>query len=44
MKLPGMKEMLQFKPFRWHSGLFDKCVLSWHKMLLIVLNILSTVR
>ena len=28
MKGPGMKEMLQFKPFCWHSGLFDKCVLS----------------
>ena len=27
MKGPGMKEMLQFKPFGWHSGLFDKCVL-----------------
>ena len=27
MKGPGMKEMLQFKPFCWHSGLFDKCVL-----------------
>ena len=27
MKRPGMKEMLQFKPFCWHSGLFDKCVL-----------------
>ena len=44
MKGPGMKEMLQFKPFCWHSGLFDKCVLSLHKMLMIVLNILSTVR
>ena len=38
-----MKEMLQFKPFCWHSGLFDKYVLSLHKMLIIVLNILSTV-
>ena len=28
---PGMKEMLQFKPFCWHSGLFDKCVLSLQK-------------
>ena len=27
MKGPGMKEMLPFKPFSWHSGLFDKCVL-----------------
>ena len=27
MKGPGMKETLQFKPFCWHSGLFDKCVL-----------------
>ena len=27
MKAPWMKEMLQFKPFCWHSGLFDKCVL-----------------
>ena len=44
MKGPGMKEMLQFKPFCWHSGLFDKCVLSLQKMLMIVLNILSTVR
>ena len=44
MKRPGMKEMLQFKPFCWHSGLFDKCVLSLQKMLMIVLNILSTVR
>ena len=43
MKGPGMKEMLQLKPFCWHSGLFDKCVLSLHKMLIIVLNILSTV-
>ena len=43
IKGPGMKEMLQFKPFCWHSGLFDKCVLSLQKMLLIVLNILSTV-
>ena len=43
MKGPGMKEMLQFKPFCWHSGLFDKYVLSLHKMLIIVLNILSTV-
>ena len=24
MKGPVMKEMLQFKPFCWHSGLFDK--------------------
>ena len=30
--------------FCWYSGLFDKCVLSLHKMLMIVLNILSTVR
>ena len=44
VKRPGMKEMLQFKPFCWHSGLFDKCVLSLQKMLMIVLNILSTVR
>ena len=44
MKGPGMKDMLQFKPFCWHSGLFDKCVLSLHKMLMIVLNIQSTVR
>ena len=44
MKGPGMKEMLQCKPFCWHSGLFDKYVLSLHKMLMIVLNILSTVR
>ena len=44
MKGPGMKEMLQFKPFCWHSGLFDKCVLPLQKMLMIVLNILSTVR
>ena len=44
MKAPGMKEMLQFKPFCWHSGLFDKYVLSLHKVLMIVLNILSTVR
>ena len=29
--------------FCWHSGLFDKCVISLHKMLMIVLNILSTV-
>ena len=29
--------------FCWHSGLFDKCVISLHKMLLIVLNILNTV-
>ena len=43
MKGPGMKEMLQFKTFCWHSGLFDKCVLSLQKMLMIVLNILSTV-
>ena len=43
MKGPGMKEMLKFKPFYWHSGLFDKCVLSLQKMLIIVLNILSTV-
>ena len=43
MKGPGMKEMLQFKPFCWHPGLFDKCVLSLQKMLLIVLNILSTI-
>ena len=40
MKGPGMKEMLQFKPFSWHSGLFDKRVLSLHKMFMIVLNIL----
>ena len=44
MKGPGMKKMLQFKPFCWHSGLFDKCVFSLQKMLMIVLNILSTVR
>ena len=44
MKRPGMKEMILFKPFHWHSGLFDKCVLSLQKMLMIVLNILSTVR
>ena len=44
MKGPGMKEMLQFKPFCWHSGLFDKCVLPLQKMLKIVLNILSMVR
>ena len=44
MKGTGMKEMLQFKPFCWHSGLFDKCVLSLQKVLMIVLNILSTVR
>ena len=31
MKGPGMKEMLQFKPFCWHSGLFDKYVLSLQK-------------
>ena len=43
MKGPGMKEMLQFKPFCWHSGLFDKCVLPLKKMLMIVLDILSTV-
>ena len=43
MKGPGIKEMLQFKPFCWHSGLFDKCVLTLQKMLMIVLNILSTV-
>ena len=43
MKGPGMKEM-QFKPFCWLSGLFDKCVLPLQKMLMIVLNILSTVR
>ena len=43
MKGPGMNEILQFKPFCWHSGLFDKCVLSLQKMLMIVLNILSTV-
>ena len=30
--------------FCWHSGLFDKCVISLHKMLMIVLNIVSTVR
>ena len=35
MKGPEMKEMLQFKPFCWHSGLFDKYVLSLHKMLMI---------
>ena len=29
--------------FCWHSSLFDKCVISLHKILLIVLNILSTV-
>ena len=34
-----MKEMLQFKPFCWHSGLFDKCMLLLQKMLMIVLNI-----
>ena len=39
----GMKEMLHFKPFCWHSGLFDKCGLPLQKMLMIVLNILSTV-
>ena len=44
MKEPGMKEMLQFKPFCWHSGLFDKCVFLLQKMLMIVLTILSTVR
>ena len=33
MKGPGMKEMLQFKPFCWHSGLFDKHVLPLQKML-----------
>ena len=44
MKGPGMKEMLPFRPFCWHSGLFDKCVLSLQKMLMIVLNILSIVR
>ena len=43
MKGPRMKGMLQFRPFCWHSGLFDKCVLSLQKMLMIVLNILSTV-
>ena len=43
MKGPGMKEMLPFKPFCWHSGLFDKRVLPLQKMLMIVLNILSTV-
>ena len=43
MKGPGMKEMLPFKSFCCHSGLFDKCVLSLHKMLMIVLNIISTV-
>ena len=31
IKGPGMKEMFQFKPFCWHSGLFDKCVLSLQK-------------
>ena len=31
MKGPWMKEMLQFKSFCWHSGLFDKCVLSLQK-------------
>ena len=31
MKGPGIKEMLQFKPFCWHSGLFDKCVLPLQK-------------
>ena len=31
MKGPGMKEMLPFKPFCWHSGLFDKCALSLQK-------------
>ena len=31
IKGPGMKEMLQFKPFCWHSGLFDKCVLPLQK-------------
>ena len=44
MKVPGVKEMLQFKPFGSHSGLFDKYVLSLHKMLMLVLNILSRVR
>ena len=44
MKGPGMKEMLPFKPFCWHSGLFDKCVLPLQKMLMIALNILSTVQ
>ena len=44
MKGPEMKEMLQFKPFCWHSGLFDKCMLLLQKMLMIFLNILSTVR
>ena len=43
VKGPEMKEMLQFKPFCWHSGLFDKYVLPLHKMLMIVLDILSTV-
>ena len=43
MKGPGIKEMLQFKPFGWHSGLFDKCVLPLQKMVKIVLNILSIV-
>ena len=33
MKGPGMKEMLQYKPFCWHSGLLDKYVLSLQKML-----------
>ena len=42
-KGPGMKEMLQFKPFCWHSALCDKYVLSLQKMVLIVLNILNTV-
>ena len=43
LKGPGMKEMLQFKPFCWLSGLFDECVLPLQKMLMSVLNILSTV-
>ena len=43
MKGTGMKEMLQFKSFGWHSGLFDKCMLLLQKMIMIVLNILSTV-
>ena len=25
------EKMLQFKPFCWHSGLFDKCLLSLQK-------------
>ena len=43
MKGPKMKEMLQFKPFCWHSGLFGICVLLLQRMLMTVLSILSTV-